>query len=135
MNLKNQTSKAPTQAETIALQYFWEQGAATVPELHEHICQSADVGYTTVLKRIQRMEEKGLVKRVAALGRAHRYQAVLQPKRTRKTLVKRLIENAFDNSTNALIQHAIDEHKLSADDIVEIRDLLDRVEASKAHKN
>jgi len=124
----------PTPAETIALQHLWERGTATVPELHAYICKTGAVGYTTVLKRIQRMEKKGLVRRLTTTGRAHHYQAVLQPKKTRKTLVKRLIENAFDNSPNALIQHAIDQHKLSQEDIVEIRDLLDRVETATTGK-
>jgi len=89
---------------------------------------SGKVGYTTVLKRIQRMEEKGLVKRVAGKGRAHIYTATLKPARTRKTLVQKLIKTAFDDSPNALIQHAIGEHKLSSEDIENIRALLDRVE-------
>ncbi|MEP3226537.1 MAG: BlaI/MecI/CopY family transcriptional regulator [Parasphingorhabdus sp.] len=126
--------KNPTPSEMVALQYLWENRTASVPELHQHICKAGDVGYTTVLKRMQRMEEKGLVKRVATDGRAHRYQAVSKSKNTRKTLVKRLIESAFDNSANALIQHAIDQQDLSPKEIVEIRDLLDRVEASKAKK-
>lgn len=128
------TKKTPTASETIALQYLWERGSATVAELHSDICETGKVGYTTVLKRIQRMEEKGLVKRIAGKGRAHIYKAALKPTRTRKTLVDRLIDSAFDHSPNALIQHAIGQHKLSKEDITEIRALLDRVENSKDAK-
>ena len=122
----------PTEAETITLQYLWERGSATVPELHDDICGLGKVGYTTVQKRIQRMEEKGFVKRVAGRGRAHVYQAVFKPNRTRKTLVQKLIKTAFDDSPNALIQHAIGEHELTQDDIAEIRSLLDQVERGRA---
>ena len=124
------TSKIPTASETIALQHLWERGRATVSELHSDICASGTVGYTTVLKRIQRMEEKGFVKRIPGNGRAHVYTATIKPTGTRKTLVQKLIETAFDNSPNALIQHAIGEHTLSSEDIENIRELLDRVEAS-----
>lgn len=121
----------PTNSETLVLQILWDRGVATAPELHEEICKSAKVGYTTVLKRIQRMEEKGFVKRADKRGRAHCYKAVRKPETTRRNLVSRLIHNAFDDSPNALIQHAIKEHKLSSEDIANLRDLLDRIEQDK----
>ncbi|MEO1171142.1 MAG: BlaI/MecI/CopY family transcriptional regulator [Myxococcota bacterium] len=123
--------RTPTPSETQALQFLWERGVATVAELHADICRTGQVGYTTVLKRVQRMEEKGLVQRDGTRGRAHAYRATGQPEKTRSTLVNRLIANAFDNSPNALIQHAIDDHDLSAQDIADIRALLDRIEAEK----
>ncbi len=118
----------PSPSETAVLQFLWEQGTATVPEIHAHVCKSGPVGYTTVLKRIQRMEDKGLVRRSTGGGRAHIYKAAFKPQRTRKRLVTRLISLAFDDSPNALIQHAIGQHDLSKQDIADIRDLLDRVE-------
>lgn len=126
------TRKPPTPSETEALQFLWDMKSATVPELHTQISGTKPVGYTTVQKRLQRMEEKGLVKRVPGAGRAIRYEAVSQPQTTRKSLVKRLLKTAFDDSPNALIQHAIGEHKLSAEDIDDIRRLLDAVEKSKS---
>lgn len=122
------TKSVPTPAETVVLQVLWEQAQATVSEMHDHICKSGEVAYTTVLKRVQRMEGKGLVKRVPGNARGLTYVAVFQPQKTRKTLVKRLLESAFDNSPNALIQHAIGQHDLSSDDINEIRSLLDQIE-------
>jgi len=110
---------------------LWERGQATVPQMHESICQAAEVGYTTVLKRVQRMESKGLIKRVPSDGRALTYEAIYQPQRTRKTLVERLLASAFDDSPNALIQHAIGQHELSGEDIAEIRSLLDQVEKKR----
>lgn len=125
-------TKPPTPSETQALQILWDRGEATVPELHQEICKSGDVGYTTVLKRMQRMEDKGLVTRISSAGRAHTFKAVMKPGAARKGLVNKLIATAFDNSPHALIQHAIGEHKLSTEDIDEIRSLLDRVEAGRA---
>jgi predicted transcriptional regulator len=124
------TDKLPTPSETVVLQLLWERGDASVPELHKAICETAEVGYTTVLKRIQRMEEKALIKRVSSQGRAHRYTAIYKPQKTRCSLVERLLKTAFDDSPNALIQHAIGQHKLSSDDIEQIRALLDEVEKS-----
>jgi len=74
------------------------------------------------------MEEKGFVKRVSTSGRAHTFAALYQPGRARKSLVKRLIKTAFDDSPNALIQHAIGEHSLTQQDIKEIRALLNSLE-------
>lgn len=127
--------KSPTPAETVALQLLWDRGTATVPELYADICQNGKVGYTTVLKRIQRMEEKGLIKRIAAEGRAIAYQPLARPEKARCSLVTRLIDSAFDGSPNALIQHAIGEHKLTSKDIDEIRALLDQVEGAPSKKS
>jgi len=122
---------SPTPAETNVLQILWDRDHATAPDIHTEICKTAEVGYTTVLKRIQRMEEKGFVERAAKKGRAHTYKAVRKPSVTRQGLVSRLIHNAFDNSPNALIQHAIREHELSSDDIAALRNLLDEVEKAQ----
>lgn len=123
-------TQSPTPAETLVLQVLWDRESATAPEIHAQICLSGEVTYTTVLKRIQRMEDKELVRRLDKQGRAHRYQAVGQPRSTRTGLMQRLIENAFDDSPNALIQHAIRENELSADDIQSLRHLLDEIEGS-----
>lgn len=123
--------KTPTPSESIVLQLLWDKGSATVPELHKKICETANVGYTTVLKRVQRMEEKQLIQRLPNSGRAHCYEAIFQPEKTRKSLVDRLIETAFDASPKALIQHAIGQNSLSPKDIEQIRNLLDQVEKRK----
>lgn len=126
--------KPPTPSETIVLQLLWERGDASVPELHKIICETGEVAYTTVLKRVQRMEEKALIRRISSKDRAHRYRAVYKPQKTRRSLVKRLLKTAFDDSPNALIQHAIGDHKLSPDEIAQIRALLDEVEKSGQRK-
>jgi len=128
------SNKTPTPAETFVLQQLWEHGDASVPELHKTICETGEVAYTTVLKRVQRMEEKAFIKRVSSEGRAHRYKAVYKPKKIRSSLVTRLLKTAFDGSPNALIQHAIGEHKLSVEEISQIRALLDEVENGKRRK-
>ncbi len=112
----------------ITLQHLWARKTASVRDLHTDISKSRKIGYTTILKQIQRMEEKGFVKRVSSSGRSHTFAAVYQPKRTQKSLVKRLIETAFNDSPNALIQHAIGAHTLSPQDIKEIRALLSSLE-------
>ena len=123
--------KKPSPAELEALQILWDLGEATVAELHEKVCSEGDVAYTTVLKRVQRMEEKGLVKRITGRGRAHVYTAVRQPAAARRSLLRTLSRSAFGNSPNTLIQHAIGEFDLSKKDINDIRALLDKIEKSK----
>jgi len=122
------SKKAPSPSEMMTLQHLWERQTATIGELHRDICKSRKIGYTTVLKQIQRMEEKGFVERVSTTGRAHTFRALYQPESTRRTLVQKLIKIAFDDSPNALIQHAIGEHNLSKGEIDEIRNLLDALE-------
>lgn len=119
---------APSKSETQALQFLWEMGSATVAELHARICESGEVAYTTVLKRVQRMETKGLIRRASSQGRAICYTPVAKPDATRNSLMNSLIDAAFDSSPKALIQHAIGAHKLSPKEIAEIRALLDDIE-------
>ena len=126
-----QNIKKPSPSELESLQILWQLGEATVAQLHEKVCETRKVAYTTVLKRVQRMEEKGLVKRVAGSGRAHIYTAIRQPAAARRNLLKTLVRTAFGNSSNALIQHAIGELELSKKDIEEIRLLLDKIEKGK----
>ncbi|MEO0461794.1 MAG: BlaI/MecI/CopY family transcriptional regulator [Pseudomonadota bacterium] len=119
---------SPNQSEVEILQSLWERDVATVREVHSDILKRKQVGYTTTLKQFQRMEEKGLVERVSKVGRAHQYRATEKPKKSRQHLVSRLVETAFQGSTNQLVLHALGTSKLSSEQIQEIRDLLDELD-------
>ena len=74
------------------------------------------------------MVEKGLVEKVSSQSRSHTYSALLKPRRTRKSLVERLVDSAFGGASNALVLHALGQAKPTADEIAEIRALLDQIE-------
>lgn len=118
----------PSQAELEALEMLTTLGKATVRDLHERICRSGHVGYTTVQKRLQRMEEKGLVKRVSNEGRKIVYAPIARPEAARQSVVERLVKSVFDNSPNALIQQALGQAQLTREEIAEIRARLDEIE-------
>ena len=120
--------KSPSQADTEILQALWERGRATVREIHDDILEHRQVGYTTTLKQVQRLEDKGLVERVESGGRSHRFRATAKPHRTRSALLDRLLRTAFDGSTGALVLHALGRKKPSKEQIAEIRALLDRLD-------
>ena len=122
------TIPRPTQAETAILQVLWQRGPCTVREVYEVLNEQRPVGYTTVLKLLQIMREKGLVGRDES-RRSHRYQAVSSQRRTQQQLVAELLDRAFGGSMRNLVMHALSSRKASRKDLAEIRSLLDDLEA------
>lgn len=120
----------PTQAETAILQVLWERGPSTVREVYEVLSQERSIGYTTVLKLLQIMHDKGLVRRDES-RRSHRYQAVRSQERTQQQLLGDLLERAFGGSLRNLVVHALSSQKASRKDLAEIRNLLDELEAKR----
>ncbi len=125
------SERQPSESELEALEILWDLGEATVSDLHEIVCRATSVGYTTILKRLQRMEQKGLVARVPKQSRQITYRPIAKPESARENILKRMIRNVFGNSTNALVQQAIGTGDLSAEDIAGIRQLLDEIERSE----
>jgi predicted transcriptional regulator len=117
----------PTHAETAILQVLWERGSSTVREVHEVLGAQRPMGYTTVLKLLQIMHDKGLVRRDES-QRSHRYQAVSSRRRTQQQLVGELLDRAFGGSMHSLVMHALSSRKASPEDLAEIRGLLDELE-------
>ncbi|MEW5922939.1 MAG: BlaI/MecI/CopY family transcriptional regulator [Candidatus Zixiibacteriota bacterium] len=117
----------PTDAELDLLKVLWEHGPCTVNEVHAHLKDNPPRGYTTVLKLLQIMAEKGLVKRDEN-HRAHVYRAITSDKQVHRNLVRRLLVRAFDNSTSKLIAQALDARPISPDELAEIRAMLDKME-------
>jgi BlaI family transcriptional regulator, penicillinase repressor len=113
----------PTESELEILQILWNKGLATVREVHEGLASTKDVGYTTTLKLMQIMNEKGLVKRDDSM-RTHVYQAAVNKEKTQKHLLGKMIENLFGGSPTQLVIQALGEHKASADELEKIQALL-----------
>lgn len=120
----------PTDAELQLLKILWERGPSTVREVHEALNQTKPTMYTTVLKTLQIMAEKGLVRRDEH-QRAHVYRAAIERESTQRKIVSDLMERLFDGSAKQLVLHAISTQAASANELAEIRKLLDEVEANR----
>ncbi|HEX8251197.1 MAG TPA: BlaI/MecI/CopY family transcriptional regulator [Pyrinomonadaceae bacterium] len=124
-------SNQPTAAELEILAVLWERGQATVREVHEIIDHRKPGAYTTVLKLMQIMHEKGLVERDDS-SKAHVYRARQSQDETQKTLVSDLLEKAFRGSALRLVQHVLESKPASREELTEIRKLI--TEAEKKNK-
>ena len=113
----------PTESELEILQILWTKGLATVREVHEELAHIKNAGYTTTLKLMQIMNEKGLVKRDDSM-RTHVYQAAVNKERTQKHLLSKMIDSLFGGSSTQLVIQALGETKASPDEFEKIQALL-----------
>lgn len=113
----------PTESELEILNIVWEKGQATVREVHEVLEQTKSSGYTTTLKLMQIMLEKGLLGREAE-GKSHIYKAAVNKEEAQGQIVQRLIDNVFSGSASQLIMQALGHHQTSAAELEEIRKYL-----------
>jgi BlaI family transcriptional regulator, penicillinase repressor len=116
----------PTESELEILQVLWERDQASVREVHEELLHSKDVGYTTTLKLMQIMHEKGLVKRDDSF-KTHIYQASVSKEKTQKQLLGKMINSLFGGSSADLVLQALGNHKASPAELDEIQRLLDNL--------
>ena len=113
----------PTEVELELLRTLWDKGAATVRELYEVVSQQRTLGYTSVLKTLQIMTEKGLVEREEA-GKAHIYRAAASQEETQSQLLRDLSERLFSGSAAQLAMHALAMEPASAEELEEIRRII-----------
>lgn len=120
------TSKPPrpTDAELAILRILWERGASTVRQVHEALSRARPSAYTTALKMLQIMTEKGLVRRDDR-DRTHIYQTKLTEEQTQRQLVRDLVDRAFGGSASKLVLQALTTKRASAEELVEIRKLIE----------
>lgn len=124
--MSNTKTIRPTESELEILQTLWAKGLATVREVHEDLAKTKDVGYTTTLKLMQIMHEKGLVKRDDSM-RTHVYQAAVNKENTQKHLLSKMIDSLFGGSSTQLVIQALGEHKASPEELEKIQALLDNL--------
>jgi predicted transcriptional regulator len=117
----------PTAAELAILDILWRRGSGTVREIHSECEEPHGVGYTTVLKLLQIMTDKGLVTRDES-ERAHVYRPVLRREETQGQIVRDLLDRVFGGSAAQLVLRALSDRKASRQEIAEIREMLDRME-------
>lgn len=113
----------PTEGEMEILQVLWQKGNATVREVHGAL-NKKDSGYTTTLKLMQILHEKGMVERDTN-QKTHIYKARVSQDKTEKHLVNKMIDSVFNGSAARLVMQALGNHKASADEIDEIKKYLD----------
>ena len=114
----------PTDAELAILRVLWERGPSTVRQVHESLSPERPTAYTTALKMLQIMTEKGLVRRDET-DRTHVYQARLTEDQTQRQLVRDLLDRAFGGSASKLVMQALATRRASAEELSEIRKLID----------
>jgi BlaI family transcriptional regulator, penicillinase repressor len=116
----------PTESELEILQILWKKVNASVREVHEELLQTKEAGYTTTLKLMQIMHEKGLVKRDDSI-KTHIYQAAVSKEKTQKHLLNKMIDSLFGGSPGELVMQALGNHKASAEELEEIQKMLDNL--------
>jgi BlaI family penicillinase repressor len=136
VNIKRKTevrSLRPTNAELNILRVLWRLGPSTVRQVHEDLAKvDRNLGYTTVLKFLQIMLDKNLVKREDS-QRAHVYRPTNSREQTQRQLTRQLIDGAFDGSRSQLVLQALagGDH-VKPEELTEIRALLDRLQATQS---
>ena len=123
----NDRMPRPTDAELAILRVLWERGPSTVRAVHDALAETQDTGYTTVLKLMQIMTEKGLVVRDET-QRAHVYESRSSEQKTQRQLLADLADRAFGGSPAKLVMQALSGRRASAEELNQIRLLLDRLE-------
>ena len=119
----------PTEAELAILQILWKRGPSTVREVHSDL-RERGTGYTTALKQMQVMAEKGLLTR-SERYRSHVYEARIPREKTQLMLTRNLLQRAFDGSAKGLVLGALSAKPVSASELAEIRTILDQFEKGK----
>jgi predicted transcriptional regulator len=113
----------PTDAELEILRVLWQRGASTVRDVYDALSKTKPIGYTTVLKIMQIMADKDLVRRDEE-QRAHVYSAKAPQEQTQRQMVRDLLRRAFDDSASQLVMQALASKKTSPEELAEIRRLL-----------
>ena len=114
----------PTDAELAILRVLWERGASTVRQVHETLAETRETGYTTTLKLMQIMADKGLVTRNET-ARTHVYSAIAGQEQTQRQLVQDLVDRAFGGSAAQLVLRALSPEHATDAELKDIRKLID----------
>ena len=120
--------KKPSAAETAILNVLWERQPCSVKTVHEVLSATKDVGYTTTLKQMQRLFEKGMVLREPGEGKSYKYRAAVAESETKTDLFDRFVETAFGDSVSDLVMHALGNEKTSDAEIEKIKQFIAKLE-------
>ncbi len=121
----------PTESELEILQVLWEKGAATVRDVHDVIEQGKDTGYTTTLKIMQIMTEKGVLTRDTG-NRKHVYYPVVSREECQQQFISKMVDGLFAGSAGRLVMGALDHKKISNEELREIKAYLKQFEKEES---
>lgn len=127
----------PTEAEFDVLQLLWEMGPSTVRAVNDRLNEQTpdrEIGYTTTLKIMQIMAEKGLVDRNTD-QRVHVYRAAVREAEVQSDLLQRFVDTTFRGSAAKLVMRALGQHRASAEELAEIKRLIERMENDSPRNN
>jgi BlaI family transcriptional regulator, penicillinase repressor len=127
--MKNSLPKA-TEKELEILQIIWKKGSTSVKDVHEALGGDEVNGYTTILKLMQIMHEKGLLTRQKS-GKLHLYEAVPTLEKTQQQLLERMIDTIFQGSASRLVMSALGNKKSSKEELHEIKKYLEKLEGGE----
>ena len=123
----------PTESELEILNILWRIRQGTVSEVHEILEQSKDAGYTTTLKLMQIMHEKGLLKRDSSV-KSHVYEAAISKEQTQGQIVQRMIDTVFNGSAMQLVMQALGNHATGKEELDQIKAYLEEMERKEKNK-
>jgi BlaI family transcriptional regulator, penicillinase repressor len=131
--MANSKFSKPTESEMEILQVLWESGPCTVREVHDVLSETKGSGYTTTLKLMQIMNEKGLLNRNDE-AKTHIYSSVIKKESVQKQVVSKMINGLFKGSSAKLVMHALGNHRASKEEIMQIKKYLDEIESDESAK-
>lgn len=114
----------PTESELEILQIIWRRGQCSVRDVHDELAQSKEAGYTTTLKLMQIMHDKGLVERDTT-AKTHLYKALITREQAQQGALDKILSTVFKGSTADLVIQALGQHRASKDEIDAIKNFLD----------
>lgn len=120
----------PTEAELEILQILWQEGDSTVKYVNDKLNERKEVGYTTTLKIMQIMSEKGLVERDTT-SKSHLYKAAIEESETKQALLDKFLETAFGGSAGNLVLQALGNFETSKSEIDQIKKMIEEIEGKK----
>lgn len=121
-------NQKPSEAELEILQVLWAKQPCTVKEIHAEISKTRDIGYTTTLKQMQRMHEKGLLTRAQGEGKSFLYKAEEKESIVKGKLVDRMVKNVFGDSVKDMMMAALGKRGTSKEEIDEIKAFLNNLD-------
>ncbi|MFP4289844.1 MAG: BlaI/MecI/CopY family transcriptional regulator [Bacteroidales bacterium] len=129
--MENNKKHSPTESELEILQILWEKGSATVRQVHEVLEQVKNTGYTTTLKTMQVMTDKGLLKRNTE-SRIHIYTPLLTLEKTQNTFLEKMMRGLFKGNAKRLVMGALNHKEISQEELQDIKAYLENFETRKS---
>jgi predicted transcriptional regulator len=120
----------PTESELEILQVLWEKGPSLVRTVNDELSQTREIGYTTTLKLMQIMADKGLLSRTKE-GRGHIYHPLVEKADTQKQMLDKVLHGVFGGSASTLVMQALGNHLASEEELTEIKNYIHQLEGGK----